>query len=289
MSPIIRIIVLAVAAIAAIGAFIMFRSITPEQVTPATLPSIELPKPKAPEVPTVNVLIVNRDLRRGEVLTPDVLQWTKWPKKSVNEFFIREDLTPDAIGEYTGLRVRNAMVASEPLLASKLVLKGERGYLAAQLKSGMRAVSIQISPDSASGGFILPEDRVDVLLTHTVEMEFKNGDEDETEELTSTITIIRNARVLAIDQVFNPEGTARIGSIATLELNQRAAEVVTLGAELGELSVTLRGLVDAERDGESVVAKQALLNNYFDPYEGPQAEGLLIIKDGVPKRMIGGR
>lgn len=289
MSPIVRIIVLAVAALAAFGAFFMFRSMTPEQVAPSVMPSVELPKPKPKEVPSVNVLIVNRDMRRGEVLTPDVLQWTKWPKKALNEFFVREDMTPDAISKYTGLRVRNALVASEPLLESKLVLKGQRGYLASQLKSGMRAVSIQISPDSASGGFVLPDDRVDVLLTHTIEREFRDGNDEVTKELTSTITIVRNARVLAIDQVFNPEGTAQIGSTATLELNARAAEVVTLGEELGELSVILRSLVDAEIDGEAVVSKQALLTEFFDPYEGPQAEGVLVIRDGVATRLIGGR
>lgn len=290
MSPIIRIVVLAVAAIAAIGAFFMFRSISPEQAQQATVPAIDLPVslPQPPkEEPKVEVLVVNRDLRRGELLTPDTLQWAKWPKKTANELYLTSDIMPDAIEKLTGIRVRQSFVAFEPVLDSKIVRQGERGYLAATLGRGMRAVSIQISPDAASGGFILPDDRVDVLLTHEVIFptgELTNGQDT----LTSTVTIIKNARVLAIDQAFNPEGTARIGSIATLELNARAAEVVTLGEELGDLSVTLRSLEDAERVGESVVVKSSLLRNYFDPYDGPQADGILLVRDGVPTRIVGG-
>ena len=289
MSPIIRIVVLAIAAIAAIGAFFMFRSISPDEASPVTAPTINLPiqQPKIKEEPKVEVLVVNRDLRRGELLTPDVLQWTKWPKKSVNELYLTSEMLPDAIEDLSGLRVRQSMVAYEPVLDAKIVKKGERGYLAAQLGRGMRAVSIQISPDAASGGFILPKDRVDVLLTHEVrfpEGQLTNGQDTH----VSTVTIIQNARVLAIDQAFNPEGTARIGSIATLELSLRAAEVVTLGEELGDLSITLRSLEDAERVGESVVVKNSLLANYFDPYDGTQADGVLIVRDGVPTRIVGG-
>lgn len=289
MSPIIRIAVLAVAAIAAIAAFFMFRSMSPEAAEPITVPSIELPtlpqKPK--EEPKTEVLVINRDLRRGELLTPDVLQWSKWPKKTVNDLYITKDMMPNAMEVYSGLRVRQSFVSYEPVLDAKIVKPGQRGYLAAQLGRGMRAVSIQISPDAASGGFILPDDRVDVLLTH--EVEFPDGELTSGQNThTATVTIIQNARVLAIDQGFNPEGTARIGSIATLELSARAAEVVTLSAELGDLSVTLRALEDAERVGDSVIVKNALLRNYFDPYEGDQASGVLVVRDGVATRIVGG-
>lgn len=292
MSPIIRIIVLAVAAIAAIGAFFMFRSMAPQPAEPATAPAFQIPvpRPEPPkEEPKAQVLVINRDMRRGEVLTPEDLQWSEWPKDLVNEFYFTAEVLPDAIEEMTGLRLRTSVVAFEPLLESKIVRQGQRGYLAAQLGQGKRAVSIQISPDAASGGFILPDDRVDVLLTHRVR--FPDGQLDRADDsLTSTITIIRNARVLAIDQGLNPQGSnARIGNIATLELNRRAAEIVTLGEELGELSLTLRSLADAERDGDVVVSKQSLLRNYFDPYDGSQAAGLLIVRDGVATRQIGGQ
>lgn len=196
------------------------------------------------EISQTKVLVVRGDVRVGHLLTPDDFQWTDWPERSVNmDYFVQDD-APDAIETLTGSVVRTAMYADEPVLPQKLVQKGETGFMAALLKPGMRAISVEISPESASAGFILPDDRVDVILTQEIEIPGDKGKE----ERTISTTILENVRILAIDQTFGDiEGVPTMtGSTATMELQPAQAELVALASRTGAISLTLRSYADAD-------------------------------------------
>jgi len=188
VSPI-KIIIVLVAAAAAIGAFMLARSALSDNASASPQPVVVA---KKVEEPKVDVLISNRDLRVGEVIGQDDLEWMKWPEISVTLTQITKDAEPDAIQDMTGSIVRIPIFESEPILLQKIVDRGETGIMAALLSPGMRAVSLEISAESASGGFILPNDRVDVLLTYEDEDNRAEGE-------TITATIFENVRVLAIE------------------------------------------------------------------------------------------
>ena len=147
-----------------------------------------------------------------------------------------------ALENLTGMIVRAPFVAGEPIREAKLVNSKGSGFMAAILPSGMRAVATQITPESGVGGFILPNDRVDVIMTP------RNRD-DKGGERTSE-TILRNIRVLAIDQNVEEKNGQKVvvGKTATLELTPRQAEMLALSRQLGTLSLALRSLVDSKAD-----------------------------------------
>ena len=197
------------------------------------------------EMSQTKVLVMRADVRVGHLLTPDDFQWSDWPERSVNiDYYVEAD-APDAIETLTGSVVRTAMYADEPVLPQKLVQKGETGFMAALLKPGMRALSVEISPESASAGFILPDDRVDVILTQEIELPASKGRK---EERTVSTTILENVRILAIDQTFGDvEGIPTMtGSTATMELLPEQAELVALASRTGAISLTLRSYADAD-------------------------------------------
>ena len=205
------------------------------------------------------VLVARHDMIVGSLLTPDDLQWSDWPERSVNPNFYTQESHSEAIEEITGSVVRAALYSDEPILPIKIVQKGETGFMAALLRPGMRAATIEISPELASAGFILPDDRVDVILTYRVEVVTKNDVQDR----TLTKTIMENARILAIDQTFREvDGVpALTGSTATLELNQQQAELMALAASMGQISLTLRSVADADWNGGEVKAETDMLES----------------------------
>ena len=135
------------------------------------------------------------------------------------------------------------LVAGEPVREAKLIKAGGSGFMAAILPSGMRAISTEISPETGAGGFILPNDRVDVILSRRDrEAEKRAGIDVHTSEI-----ILSNIRVLAIDQTVEEKNGQRVvvGKTATLELAPRQAETLALSRQLGSLTLALRSLVDA--------------------------------------------
>jgi pilus assembly protein CpaB len=135
-------------------------------------------------------------------------------------------------------------VAGEPIREAKLINAKGSGFMAAILPSGMRAVSTQISPENGAGGFILPNDRVDVLLTRRD----REAEKQAGGEVQVTETILRNARVLAIDQNIQEKDGQKvvIGKTATIELSPREAETLVLAQRMGSLSLALRSITDAQ-------------------------------------------
>ena len=198
-------------------------------------PTVVTPDP-VEVVPDVFVLVAQGNLQPGTLLGPDAIRWQGWPTEDVPPAYAVQGKRTDT--EFHGAVVRYPISAGEPITDFKIARPGEQGYVAAVLEPGMRAVAIPISPLRASAGFILPGDRVDVLLTH------------ETDVGSVSETVFFNMKVLAIDQALAaPEGPARVGGIATLQVTPREVEAFTLMQQMGSMSLALRSLRPGESDG----------------------------------------
>ena len=207
-------------------------------------PAPVLPAPVA-QIQTVDVLVAKTDLGMGTALSAQDLQWQMWPTAAAGPSYIRKTEHPDAIDQYVGSIVRISMTAGEPVRDSKLIKATGSGYMAAILPSGMRATSIEISAESGAGGFILPNDRVDVILSRRDrEAEKATGVEAHVSE-----TIMTDVRVLAIDQMVQEKDGQRVvvGRTATLEVTERQAELLAASRQVGALSLTLRSILDASK------------------------------------------
>lgn len=183
----------------------------------------------------VEILVAGSDLEQRRRLAPEDLEWRSWPKDAVIDGYITRTARPEAISEVTGNLVRVSILAGEPVRPEK-ISASDTGYLSALLSSGSRAVSVKIDAESTAGGFILPEDRVDVLHT-VVEGNGTGG---------VTRTVVTNVRVLAVDQqITAPETNAVSGAkTATLELKPEQAEIVAAAEATGALSLSLRSSAD---------------------------------------------
>jgi pilus assembly protein CpaB len=310
-----RIIILAVAAVSALGLAFVVRGMTSRDEAPAVVQTAEKPSAK--------VLVASRDLPVGARLAPGDLSWQSWPLDAVNDAYITDgsvalpakvlteeekaaekaradakyklalsewkaevrkaekagvppppepakpDAKPEAgaadavadaeknagevadaarslFGEggpmdaLTGAVVREALMKGDPVTERKLVRAGESGVMAVVLTPGMRAMSIPVSVESAAGGFILPGDRVDVVLSRQVQV----GQEQE----FRSETVMRNVKILAIDQTTKPEDGAQtvVGATATLEVGADDAEALALADAQGDLALVLRSYADVD-------------------------------------------
>jgi pilus assembly protein CpaB len=200
--------------------------------------------PPPPPLATVDVLVAKSDLDTGQVVGPHDVVWQTWPAASTGSNFIRKPDRPDAIKDFIGAVVRTPVAAGEPIRDSKVVMAKGGGFMAAVLPHGMRAISLDVAPDTGAGGFILPNDHVDVLLTRRDKAAEKiTGVEKYVSE-----TILRNVRVLAVDQVLGEKDGQKvvIGKTATIELDPHQAETLALSRQVGTLSLTLRSLLDSQ-------------------------------------------
>jgi pilus assembly protein CpaB len=170
-------------------------------------------------------------------ITPDSVRWQTWPKSAVDSSFITSVGNGDIASIVKGTVARAPMIAGEPLSNTKFVHAETAGFMAAQLAPGMRAVSIQISTDTGAGGFILPNDRVDVLLTQQVS--------DNPRRFMSK-ALVSDVRVLAMDQTFTQDKDQKtvLAKTATLELTPDQADLVARSAASGTISLSLRPLGD---------------------------------------------
>ncbi|MBL4757051.1 MAG: Flp pilus assembly protein CpaB [Rhizobiales bacterium] len=235
-----RVVVLAVAVGAAGGAAMLAKGIL---VREPERPQIVQ---QAPSIEMGRVLVAAVDIALGHVVTRADLRWQDWPEEAVAEIFITSDGRPRAVDDIAGSIARTSLSAGEPINELKLVRSDRGGFMSAILPSGMRAISTRISPETGAGGFILPNDRVDVLLTKNTEQDGLGSGENFTSE-----TILRNVRVLAIDQTIQEEDGNQVvvGKTATLELGPSQSEILALAEQVGELSLALRSLADSNTDG----------------------------------------
>ena len=195
------------------------------------------PVTKVVEAPaaTQDVLVAASDLLPAQTLTKESLRWQSWPQSALNPVYLTRTSRRDAIDYLAGSIVRNRIAAGEPIREENLTPR-HAGYLATVLPAGKRAMAVRISAESTAGGFILPNDRVDVLHS--------DG------KSPVSHTILSNVRVLAIDQVVddaskNDASKANvIGKTATLELDPSQAEILTAAQAAGTLSLSLRSAAD---------------------------------------------
>jgi pilus assembly protein CpaB len=194
---------------------------------------------------THDVLVAAIDLAQGQTLTKENVRWQSWPESAVIPAYIGRSTRPDAISSLAGSMVRGSMSAGEPVRDDRLGL-ANAGLLSSMLPAGKRAVAVRITAENTAGGFIMPNDRVDVL--HTL----GSGDKPEGQKDYITRTILSNITVLAIDQTLDERikdektkaKSAAIGKTATLELSPRQAELLTAAEAAGTLSLALRSTAD---------------------------------------------
>ena len=212
------------------------------------------------EVATDEVLTITRNKRMGQAIIAGDLTWRKWPLELVSKDYILRSAQPELRDELLGAVARTDFIANEPVIRRKLVKLGDKSLMSLLLKKGMRAVTVSIAPVRGSGGFILPGDHVDILLSRresAVLDQVVASDESEEDvdpqsirpvgEGFSTETILANVKVLAVDQLVGDigENASVPASTATLEVTPEQAELVELAKRVGEMSLLLRPFSDS--------------------------------------------
>jgi pilus assembly protein CpaB len=222
-------------------------------------------------VGATDVLVAATAINLGDSVRGDDLKWQQWPVEGVTPGLITRNARPDAPTELSGAVARAPFIVGEPIKEQKLIKISEGGVMAAILPSGMRAISTPIREETAAGGFILPNDRVDVILSHKMRV----GSREE----QASEAVLRNVRVLAIGQeIENKDGEkVATGKTATLELTPRQAEVLALAQSMGEISLSLRSLADTAPGQSEATAKIG------DAY----SNSVKFLKYGVPSRTFG--
>jgi pilus assembly protein CpaB len=192
---------------------------------------------KVAQMPMSEVLVASANLQPGQALTADQVRWQKWPSSSVDASFITHDSGGDIEAVVKGAVVRSPLLSGQPVTNVSIVHGDASGLMAAMLNPGMRAISIAINPDSGAGGFILPNDKVDLILT-------RKGDGNR----VTTSTILTDVRVLAVDQTFKQDKDTKtvIGKTATLEVAPDQAVRVAKAGGQGSLSLALRPLASSD-------------------------------------------
>lgn len=243
------------------------------------------PPPPPPEAPVaeatkaVQVLVASRDIPMGSSLSPDSVEWQDWPESGVSDRFILRGNRANARDEIEGSIARASLYQSEPISDAKLI-RSDRGFMSAILPKGKRAVATKISADTSAGGFILPNDRVDVIMTRQTDDPDRAGGNNYITE-----TILHNVRVLAIDQTIEDQDGEKVvvGQTATLELSPQQAEILTVAQQMGDrLALALRSIGDSKVSPSDAAADAIYLIG------GTRRNGAVtVVKNGVA-REVGG-
>ncbi|WP_298254645.1 Flp pilus assembly protein CpaB [Bradyrhizobium sp.] len=232
-----RIVVLAIALSAGgVAAYLASGMTDSKAPAPAAAPVAQLQ--------TVDVLVAKADIGLGQTLNANDVIWQTWPASTASGSFIRRSDRPDATNQIAGSIARAPFVAGEPIREAKLVKADGSGFMAAILPSGYRAVATEISAETGAGGFILPNDRVDVILTRHL----KNPNPTQPDIVVSEVALT-NIRVLAIDQApKEKDGTnSVIGRTVTLALKPEETTHLATARQAGTLSLALRSIADANQ------------------------------------------
>ncbi len=217
-------------------------------------------KVEEPRESGVFVLVAAKDLPAGHIIVVSDLRWQSWPDRSVpQQYVMRKDAaSTDIPPNYVGTVVRRAIVASGPITGDNLIKLGDRGFLAAVLKAGTRAIAVRIDESTGVAGLIYPGDRVDVLLTHEVGIKSKEADRESETKVRVSETILSNVRVIAIDQSLEDlkaqKGPARAPKTATLEVTPQQAEIIAVATRMGTLTLTLQSLACAGGETQTASA-----------------------------------
>ena len=237
------------ALVVAIGTALVARSL----LTGSSSPQASATQQQVPQGP--KVLVAQRALPVGTIVTADSIGFQQWPKEMVQDAYFLEGEAD--MGKMLGTVVRFPISAGQPVTQGQLVKPGDRGFLAAALGPGMRAITIPVSSKTGVAGFIFPGDHVDLMLTQTV-----RGN-DEGQNLKAAETILRNLRILATDQsteseVVDGKTVVHESRTVTLEVTPRIAEKIAVAETLGTLSLSLRSIADNQAELERLVASGAV-------------------------------
>ncbi|MDX5592371.1 Flp pilus assembly protein CpaB [Pseudovibrio sp. SPO723] len=220
-----------------------------------SMTSSEPPAPvvvEAEPIETGEILVATADLQLGQRIASENIEWVKWPEEAIADGAIRREARPEAASELVGQITRSAIFAGEPI-RSERIIDTDSGFLSAILPKGKRAVAVSVDAVNTAGGFILPGDKVDLILTRSTE-----GADGYLSE-----TILENIRVLAIDTTTEGERDDKAmtpDNTATLELSPYQAEIVTRAQQAGTLSLALRSARDVYGEGEEPPQKRGAIN-----------------------------
>ncbi|NKB52814.1 MAG: Flp pilus assembly protein CpaB [Rhizobiaceae bacterium] len=235
MKPI-QLVLIAVALVAALGAGFLMMNLN-NKPAPVVVQSNE----PIVTIPLVDVLTASKEIPMGTALGEKNIKWEQWPENGVRESFIVKGDRPEALKEYAKTIARTSFFAGEPIREQKIV-RSDSGYLSAILPAGKRAIAIRVAAETSAGGFILPNDHVDVVMS------YKNPDPSDNAWLTETV--LQNVRILAIDQVIEEKDgeKSKVGNTATLELTAQQVEIITAAQKMAgnKLNLALRSVEDAE-------------------------------------------
>lgn len=243
------------------------------QRTPMAAPAPTAAQP----VDATRVLVASRDLPTGSFVKPEHLRWQSWPNGHVAESYLvhgeaRED-------DVLGAVVRRGIVAGEPISIGRIVKPGDRGFLAAVLGAGYRALAVPVDAASGIAGLIFPGDRVDIILSHSV-----GGAAQGQAVRRAAETVLTNVRVLALDQrVDDQNGDPKLAKTATLEVTPKQAELLAVVRELGHLSLSLRSLARDEAELDRLARSGAPLE------ESPPEPGNTYTWDSDASALLSGR
>jgi pilus assembly protein CpaB len=233
--------------------------------------NVTVPTAAPSETKTTEVLVAKQDLTMGSVLGEDKLAWAKWPQDLAASTMIQRSARPNAIEEFKGAIARASFFTNEPIREEKVIKGTGSGFLSAILPTGKRAIAISIDSRGATsaGGFILPNDFVDVITTRRdLDASLRAGT-----DIYQSVTILSNIRVLAIGQNIQEKNGERVvvGETATLELDPHQAEQITLQQRSGTLALALRSMADANKTDE--------------PQPKGPSNSVTIVRFGVPQEV----
>lgn len=235
--PASKMVILGIAAVAAAGAGYIAKNFM------APPPPVVIEAEQQPVVPLTEVMVVSGDVPMGQPLGESIA-WEKWPQAGVSEGFMTKETDPEGLEKFRNSLARVNLYKGEPLRKAKLVGEGT-SFMSSILPKGTRAVATQISADTSAGGFILPNDYVDVIMTRK---QPKTNDTDQDRYVTETI--LKNIKVLAIDQAIQEDEEGRrvkVGETATLELTPQQAEIITVARQMADrLTLALRSITDTQ-------------------------------------------
>lgn len=232
-----RVAILGVALVAGLIAAFLALNLSSNQA-PAPQPVAD-----ARPVDMVRVLVASRDIPMGKRLADDDVSWQEWPRTAALPTYVEEDKNPDGMKAAVGSLARAMIFSGEPVTTGKLI-QSDKGFMSAILPAGKRAVATKIAADTSAGGFILPNDRVDVIMTK------QSGSADNgSAPKYKTETVLNNVRVLAIDQTIEEKNGEKVvvGQTATLELTPQQAQILTVAQQMSDrLTLALRSIQDSQ-------------------------------------------
>jgi pilus assembly protein CpaB len=260
------------------GTALLVRSFLAQKNGEAQAEAQALARPAAPQK---FVLVAHGAITRGQILKPQDLSWQVWPEGGIDKNYILNGTrTQDS---FAGWVARDPFAPGEPISDAKIVSPGSRGFLAAVLGPGMRAISVPVTATSGISGFVFPGDQVDILITH--QLTSHNEAEHKAAE-----TVLQDVRVIGIDQKLDSKnGEALVAHTATLEVTPKQSEIIAVAAEIGKLSLSLRSLAANQNEKSAASSPTSDAERTFTldsevsqllPKPGAGAAGVTVLRGG---------